>query len=176
MITDHGAGRHSLHAISGRSGGVRCGTARDLPVREGLNQTERASRGIVDYRPSHRIEVIVGTSPAPRSAGLFRLSSTCRGRHGVRFRTVADDLAEGFRLDGATDAPVAGVATGPRTGETAFDFPFTEVPRGKHPFGRDHFVAAGGNLDREFSAGRRPPEVGLDGWPRLPLAYPLHAR
>ena len=141
-----------------------------LPVREGLNQAERASRGVADYQPSHRIEV-VDTSPAPRIAGLFRLSSTCRGRLGVRVQPVTDDLAERFRLDDATGAPVARVVTGPRTGKIAFNVPFAEVPRSKHPLWRDHFVAAAGNLDRAFPAGTGgSPSAGSRAWRLAALA------
>ena len=82
-----------------------------LPVREGLNQAERASRGAADRQPCRRIE-IVDISPAPRTAGLFHRSSACRGRLGVRVRTVTDDLAERFRLDGAAGVPAARVWQG----------------------------------------------------------------
>ena len=45
-----------------------------IPVREGLDQAERASHGSADHQPCHQLE-IVDTSPARRSTGLFRLSS-----------------------------------------------------------------------------------------------------
>ena len=66
------------------------------------------------------------------------------------------------------------MAAGSRTGRIAFNAPFAEVPRGRYPFGRDHFAVAAGHLAREFSAdpaGCHPLEIGLGGWRRLPAAY-----